>query len=297
MFSGWPPEERDKNLVVQPGEQLRRILEDFEVLGLRTGHGAIIARDAARMPFRLNVLAAVIASGLGLSSVDYARKKYIEELGGAPELPDDTLYKSAYRLAKAHIEAVFARLKPEEDVLPTHGEFGASVVLERLRSSLFSAHLLYSLGCQFEGHAVSRLALEQIAWAYSAAPLERLEDIQALRTTKCVSALDLFFPGSGRLYGRLSKLSHIDYDSHPSFLDNTSGQNTIMLGLPPSDLCADTILFLADAIASVWEFSQRRFLETVDSIEFRNGATILSPDRPFVGDVRRLRSAWSSAAS
>ncbi len=148
----------------QIGERARELLEDFEVIATRQ-HMALIPRQGVSESLRLNVRAAVVASTLRLSSVDYARRRYVSSLED-PE-PDEesprAAYTTAYRSAKVYMSRLMEKLQTSERPDPSVGVFGASLVLERLEPSFFCAHFLYRMGHKYEGHAVARLILEQIA--------------------------------------------------------------------------------------------------------------------------------------
>lgn len=161
------------------------------------------------------------------------------------------------------------------------GVFGAALALERLPYSLFSAHLLYELGHRYEGHAVSRFILEQIAWACAAFPMDSVRDIKKIVTTQTVSMLKNTVPFSGRLYGYLSKNTHIDYKNHHEFLSIQNGRNVIQYTHLEYYEYAQVVLYLADIFGIVWELSQREYLNEFESIAMVGGIWTVKADRPF----------------
>ena len=214
-------------------ERLRELLEDFEVVST-TLHMALIPRLPGVFDIEENIRTAVVASTLRLSGLDYAKKTYIKNLRIQKRSENDShsLYIKAYKMSKQYVTDALSRLKTKGRELPSLGEFGASLVLERLVASFFSAHLLYCLGNAYEGHAVSRLILEQISWAYAAATLKSIDDIKKIETTKCISKLASFYLDAGKLYGFLSKKTHIEYETHHEFLSVKDGKNAVLLGQP-----------------------------------------------------------------
>jgi hypothetical protein len=181
--------------------------------------------------------------------------------------------------------------------LPSNGVFGASIVLEKLQYSFFSAHLLYSLGHRYEGHAISRLILEQIAWAYTAFHLETIEQIEKIVTTRTISKLKKAFPIVGRVYGFLSNKTHIDYKSHFDFLHVENGKNVLKITQHKFYEYAEIILYLADLFAVVWEISQHEYLPELETIEIIDGNYCIKEDRPFLNIINEHLNKIEFAAS
>lgn len=262
------------------GERARELLEDFEIIST-VQNMALIPRQGSPDSLRLNIRAAVIASTLRLSSVDYARRRYVS----APEIPEadkDTppiAYTAAYHSAKSYMSKLLTKLQTSGRPDPTVGVFGASIVLERLAPSFFCAHFLYRMGHSYEGHAVTRLILEQIAWAYTAYQSDDLTFLESIKTTRSISALKRLIPEAGRLYGFLSTKTHIDYTSHMEFLRVEDGQNIILHAQPHYAEYAEIILRLADIFGLVWEISQADYLDDFEAIDVRR---LPKPDRTFL---------------
>lgn len=216
------------------GERTRELLEDFEIVATMQ-HMAIIPRQNVSKGLRSNIRAALTASTLHLSSVDYARRRYMSspEKTGTNEDFLQTAYVAAYRSAKAYMSSLLTKLQTSGRPDPSVGVFGASLVLERLAPSFFCAHFLYLMGHRYEGHAVARLILEQIAWAYAAYQADDLAFLEKIETTRSVGILKRFSPEAGRLYGFLSKKTHIDYSSHMEFL-RVKDDETVILHAHPT---------------------------------------------------------------
>jgi hypothetical protein len=187
----------------------------------------------------------------------------------------------AYKTAKTHMNTVVNRLDTEGRELPTNGVFGASLVLERLKASFFSAHLLFRLGNEYEGYAVSRMILEQIAWAYSAFTMTEVKDIEKIITTRSISKLKKLIPEVGPLYNFFSKKTHIDYTSHGEFVNIENNKNYVVYGHTNFFDYMRVILYLADLFIIVWEMSQIQYLTEVESIAFENGDVQVAKSRPF----------------
>jgi hypothetical protein len=270
--------------------QLAALLEDFEVVGTRQ-HIALMRHDSSKLD-RQRVRAGLVASTLGLNSLDYARRRYCRDDHETEEEEENLLraYVNAYRSAKSYIFRMLKKLQPEGLPQPSAGEFTSSVALERLPASFFSAHLLYRLGYRFEGHAVSRLALEQIAWAYAAFQIDDIDRIERIDTTKAVSVLKRVAPEAGRLYGFLSSKTHIDFSSHLEFISIEQGQNVVWFAHPRYLEFAEVILTLADLFGIAWEISQFRYIPNPESVFRKDAQLAVNDDRPFLREKEHLLS-------
>lgn len=272
------------------GKRVRELLEDFEVIATLTNMALIPTMPESDI-FRDNIQTAVIASGLGLNSLDYTKKKYVASRNLPNKKKETNYYASAYKLAKHHIESALKKLQTKEEI--PLGVFGSSNALQRLVSSFFSAHLLYSLGNAYEGHAVARLILEQIGWAYQAAPLIDREEIEAIKTTKSISKLKSFCPDAGELYGFLSNKTHISYDSHHEFMKVENDCNVVKLGQDHIAKYAEVLLNLADMFVAVWEFSQYDYLNSVESVTKQDNKIVLDTNRAFKQEINKIMDKFN----
>jgi hypothetical protein len=261
-------------------ERILELLEDFDIVGNRMSI-ALIAMEPTWPTLRENIEAAIIAASARLASIDYARKKYVEPISDSLPESTDREYISAYKSAKEYMRKLRSRLCTREDDPPSKGVFGASLVLERLPMSFFSAHILYRLGLCYEGHSVSRQILEQIAWAYTACDHDDFARIEKIQTTKTIAKLKKIIPNCGTVYGYLSNKTHIDYTNHGEFLSEKDGRLLINLTQDQYYEYAQAILYLADWYGIVWEISQYKYLSEVENIHIRNNTIMVKPDRPF----------------
>jgi hypothetical protein len=270
------------------GQIVRDLLEDFDSIGTRQ-HTALVSREPHCEHFAENVRAAAVAATMGLASIDYAKRRYCDE---EDEVENEALtldaYIDAYHFTKSYVRDCIGSLRPGGKPEPSPGVFGASIVLERLLSSFFGAHLMYQLGARYEGHAISRIILEQLAWAFEAREAQDLEIVKRIRTTRAVSNLKRFAPLAGKLYGHLSEKTHIDYWSHSEFLISRSGKNAVIHGhghyVFPE--CGSVILLLGDLFGLVWEASQFQYIAAPQALEERQGKICPKPDRAYLTGMR-----------
>lgn len=285
-------------------DPIREVLEDFEALG--TDRFVALMRPSPDFPeVRENVLAALVASTLGYASLDYAKRTYSEEINrlvkGDPVL---SAYISAYRASKSYVEHMRRKLQTDGRPEPTAGVFTAAMVLERLPSSFFSAHFLYRMGHRFEGHAVSRLILEQIAWACAACRFDNVAAVENIEPNRAISELKRFAPEAGRLYGFLSSKTHIGFASHLEFLGIENEQNIIWYAHPRYSEFAEIMLSLADFFGLIWELSQFAYIESPEAVGMEGGNLCARADRPFLAikaaslaAVREVEQAKEASAT
>jgi hypothetical protein len=283
-------DEIDVESILKPSEYVRELLEDFEVIGAKPAYIALISRNEHLGQLRDNVRAAALASSLGLKSIDNTKRKYCETyaLNEEDKVPHiHHLYGDAYKCIKEYVWNMRYKLKTKGLSQPSLGVFGASLVLERLMYSFFCAHFLYRMGHRYEGHAVSRLILEQIAWAYEAHNLADIKDIAKIKTTQSITSLKRFYPEAGYLYGFLSKKTHIDYTNHFEFLSVENGKNAILHAQPEFEEYAQVLFTLGDAFGIVWELSQFDYIKQHEVIEINRDGAFIKSDRPFLTKMRK----------
>lgn len=281
-----------KNKGLEEVFRLRDLLEDFEVIAGKTQLMVLVSRPLADETLIENLQASIIATLLDLKSIDHVKRTYIKKYSSKKKDKEkskriDLEYINAYKAIKKHIEKEFSRLVTNKNDEPPLGVFGASIVLERLVTSFFSAHLLYKLGNSYEAHAVSRLILEQIAWAYAAHTLEDLNDIEKIVTTKAISQLKKIAPEAGKLYNFLSEKTHIDYDNHSEFITIEQERNVILLSHLDYYEYAKVILKLADLFGIVWEISQFKYMNKRESVKKEKGVFIVKQNRPFLRIIKK----------
>ncbi|MFZ2487805.1 MAG: hypothetical protein WAZ19_06745 [Anaerolineae bacterium] len=268
------------------GRSARDLLENFELVGF--GHySALIPKDDFNTNLRANVEAALLATNFDIG-LDYAKKKYgskhQKNINDEKKviLRNAQRYIECYLISKYYVESMISKVSSAPEGAERLGSFGAAAALVRLQYSFFSAHILYELGHQYEGHAVSRLILEQIAWAYSAYELDNIDAIKKLVTTKCIGKLNELIPTCGRFYNELSNGVHIDYKNHADFLRIKDGTGVILFTHTDFAQYGFIMLRLADLFGIVWEISQAPHIFDFEATMIKNGICIVNKDRPFI---------------
>lgn len=245
---------------------------------------AFIDQRAAESDLRRYVTAALVAYDAELTSLDYVLREYVGDahagVASAAEEEADVLL-DAYELVVHSMRAARARLAPQEAEPPTVGEFSASIGLERLVTSFKSAHLLYRLGHCTDADAVSRVILEQAAWAYKVGSLGSFRDVEQVQPQRAMTNLRQLYPDAGRLYGFLSDRVHQDVAVHQEMFSREGDRNVIGAAKQCVPHACGVLVRLCDIYLAVWEATQARHLTSLESV-FIDGAMIrLHDDRPF----------------
>ena len=232
--------------------------------------------------------AVAISRTLGLSSVDYARKRYVSSPAEPKDNPARSAYVRAYQLSMAHIHASMASLTTNPNAPLTLGMYAGSIAMERLVHTMFSAHLLYQLRLRIEADAVARLILEQIAWSVAIAGLDNLDEIESKQPQKSISALKglVSVPHAGILYNYLSSAAHAGIQRHHTVFDvNDDGHGVIKHGLTDWTGSARIIMMLADLWVIAYESVQREHLSRIVSTD-GEPPYAAAPSRVFLAEIR-----------
>lgn len=92
----------------------------------------------------------------------------------------------------------------------TTSSIACDTVFSRLQTTIKSIHFHINFGYYYESFALIRLLLEQLAYAYTASMVSTGEIKGFLSPTESIKPLKKLLPNSGKIYGILSKYSHLD---------------------------------------------------------------------------------------
>ena len=225
--------------------------DGLEELQIVTRGWPVAIRPDTPPVLKANLLAAVLGHQLGLKSVDYARRAYVE-----PNLPEDEELSPRYQIAydatdsakSLVVEAMdrFLALRNKPDHV---GLFASGAALLRLVMTFRCAVYCIRNGFHFEFSALARLILEQVSWVYV---IHTLDGDAPLNTQPqaCVGKIKGLFPHLGPLYGHLSESGHIAPKRTRRYIDFTgTGDPDIVL---VSDRFAHTDAFDLIALADVY---------------------------------------------
>jgi hypothetical protein len=196
---------------VQPPEEVHVLtsssdLDDYDILSTQTMSVAV--PHSTTESFRKLIWAAMAAYGFGNSSVDHVMRRYGHLWD---RRKDKSFERDARTLALRGVVTTVKEIADALDRVPVSGlgQVCAKSALARLEATFKAAYGLVSREYVFEVDALTRLILEQMAWA-SVAFSKDDDTVFKLEAPKCMHAFRAHFPDCGRLYGRLSESAHID---------------------------------------------------------------------------------------
>ena len=267
----------------------RRLLEDY----VQVGFPPSIVHISRNMPDKLirYVQAAIIAHNAG-TPFDYALKYFVPSR--EPDIAAIHLaFQEMYFAGERHMKETVQRMNLEGE--PNAGELFADIALTRARNTYYVAGLLYREGHMIEAHAMSRLMLEQIAWAFSACSTESEAEAEKIRPPKAIGPLKKKIKEVGRLYGALSDYVHLPLKGHYEFIDISDGKNAIRYQFGEhSYMAGQVIAVLADYWACVYEYAQARHFGNLENWVSGSSDFDLNPERPFLGVINPIREELST---
>lgn len=195
------------------------MLESGELLSMFP-YGCIVP---TKTPERVKkaFLAGAFAEQAGRRSLDHLLKTEGDQWPVGERMGKEGRYTRAI-LSRA-LRAIHGRIRWWTDVTDKNtplGQFAAGAALLRLKIAFQVASFLIRFGCTYEAAAILRVSLEQIAWAHAVHSLgDDEERVFGTKSTSSVTSLKQLIPEVGRLYGLLSRLTHIDEQWHKSFVE------------------------------------------------------------------------------
>ncbi|KRE29583.1 hypothetical protein ASG80_19280 [Agromyces sp. Soil535] len=237
-----------------------------------------------------NLRAVAIATSLGVKSIDKVRRDYEDHQFKSHDTaqPARSRYVHAYRVAQRHVEDSLDSLETNPDASLTLGMYAGAVALQRLKFSMFAAHLLYQLRLRYEADSVARHVLEQIAWAVAVAGFTQDDQMARVQPQKTIGKLTALCPEAGPLYGALSDATHAGMTYHLAvFETNENERGIIRHGLTDWTGSAATILTLADLWVVAHEYTQGDHLKRIVSTD-RDAGYRPTENRPFLTAARAI---------
>ncbi len=226
---------------------------------------------------RRRVAAAAISYRLGIKSVDYTLKKYVDDdLYDEEEVSLGDLISDHIADSTIIASAELRRLHGAEDI--AFGRLGAELTFYKIPSLINSARMLANRGVLLEVFAILRLCVEMISWASVVFGLADDNAIASLKAQTCVTSAKIFYTPAGKLYGYLSKFAHWGHETHPRLLsieENSIGVITASvvhraMGLA---LCILILDFLTEAIKCAYRENANEFIMSVQGTLLSNEET------------------------
>ncbi|MDR6966365.1 hypothetical protein J2X31_000358 [Flavobacterium arsenatis] len=177
------------------------------------------------------LLASQLTLALGNSSVDNVLKKYLSDFGeneSSSEKKSDII-QEVINFAKIECEILIKKLNEISfDDNGTTSDFAADVTFRRLTTTIKSIHFHIKFGYYYESLTLIRLFLEQLAYAFTISQTHVLKSSDIVSPTRSINHLKKVLPTCGKLYGILSKYSHIDISTINKYLTSFEQQPAII---------------------------------------------------------------------
>lgn len=238
--------------------------------------------------FKRYVLAGVKAYATSSRSID----RILRDYGPAWTFSEKDQLQEELFLATSDVRSIVTdSLNTLFDSTPAEvplGRFAAEAALLRLQNTFQAVVLLVRQGLHFEVQTLSRLILEQLAWAHAVSGYEDASYTD-LRAERCISGLKQMLPNMGRMYGELSKTTHMRFETTLRYV-KSDGRQMIVTHRATDVALVDAyhLLVLADAFRV--ECDHIRTNDGLRGQSFMKGqpnSWELAPDRPTLLTVKR----------
>lgn len=179
-------------------------------------HWQIGLKSSYPESLKKKVAAVLISEFVGLKSIDNIMKTYMRDVS-YPVAAESRLDLRVREFVSKRISAFDGQLYALS--ISFNGKLSGNTVigLLTLKRAVFSMDLLAycgQRGALFEGVAIARMMLEQIAWAFSVANSLDENAVHKISATQSISALKTQIACAGEFYGWLSQHAHWKFDAH-----------------------------------------------------------------------------------
>ncbi|WP_257168149.1 hypothetical protein [Bradyrhizobium sp. SRS-191] len=205
--------------------QIQSVADLDFVIGQSVGFPVGMSRKSAP-EFRRRVLAALLSHRMGLSSIDYVLKRYVEP--GLYEDENVGLGDEASDFLRGSVDKLMRGLRDLHTANPGFGVFGAEITLYRLPHSLDAARLLSNRGLLLEVVPILRLCFEMMSWANAAFYLQDEDAVVGLKAQSCITSMKEVYATAGKIYGYLSTFSHWVHTIHEQFIQVEAEQVSVL---------------------------------------------------------------------
>lgn len=189
---------------------LRFGMDDMEIIG--DSQFSIGVPDDFDERFKKMVFAAAKAYTMGYASIDYFLKQYGENWTFDNSRDESySLITEIVREIKHNITDFYYYFASIENKPDKPNLFACSAAIVRLQNTFRAAIITIKSGLRFESAVLERMIIEQLAWIYVIHNIDiDKTDHFDIKPSECIGKLKTLFPFAGRLYGLLSKMSHIE---------------------------------------------------------------------------------------
>ena len=190
-----------RRLTICPLEIFDDTLDEVSRIGIKSSYSDSLLR---------NLTASVIADRFGSKSVDYVRKKYLDDWKRDVDLDPNAFDLQTIRFLNSCIHELEEHLRTNSHNL-IYSEIQAigDMTLGKGLGTLRVALDLSSKGLLHEVLTLCRSSLEMIMWAFAIFDLPEEKDPFEVLPEKAIPGFKIYFPYAGKYYGYLSEFLHL----------------------------------------------------------------------------------------
>jgi len=280
------------------GELFRELLIDYHLLGYED-QLVMLRFDAPKVLVEA-IKAGLIANVHGNENTAEVRQILADHIA----LPikrniKDEAFCEVFHASINYVEEVMSRFVRDDSRTPRLGVKLSDRVLRRLRGSMIRAGFLYRTGGWFEGDAIVRQILEQLAWAYCVCEIADVKSIGKISPTKSITPLASLISSVGRFYGRLSTLAHLSPKIHGLFMTEHDGKQKIIEAHGEESLLqVFNLTVIADIFAVVFEYTQEGWMKELKNwVRNDSGKLKLIQDRQGIPVSEQTMSIFNEIKS
>lgn len=226
--------------------------------------------------------AGAVACSLGLNSVDWTYKRYVEHLTFLDqdyqiEAKFIEVLHSIKQAVGKQIEYYTSIDKPDIPSL-----FASSAAYYRLKNTFKAVILCLRTDLYFETLALERMIIEQLAWIFTIHNYQG--DFFQVNPTSCISNLKNLIPGIGKVYGQLSERTHIKPNTTKEYikiLENDLG--VVLRDRNQTIRNTRALLNIYDLFCIIGEYIIRNYINEYRYVKKDdNGDYVISERRPSI---------------
>jgi hypothetical protein len=195
-----------KRLSICPLEIYDSTLGELARIGVKSSYSDTLLK---------NIAAAVISDHLGSKSVDYVRKRYLDDWKRHVDLdPNAFDIETIHFLDVSIVELQKHLIANSHNLIYSGIQTICDMTLAKGLGTLRVALDLSSKGLLHEVLTLCRSSLEMIMWAFAIFDLPNEKDPFEFLPEKAISGFKTYFPYAGKYYGYLSGFSHWRKETH-----------------------------------------------------------------------------------
>ena len=268
-------------------EHLIKLLENGRLIAGIT-NSAIVSSSLSPSELK-KMWGAVLSLELGLQSVDYTIKRYVEGYGAELE-HEKAQIRPVERLVKDEVLRVknkYVNIKHDNVILGHHLSHTALI---RMESSFSSIIVLLRMGYYFELYAIMRMIYEQLSWVYAVHGSDDIKECR-IEPQKSIGKLKELYPSAGKTYGFLSEISHIVPKAIGKYVHH-EGENVMVTVSFQKEMAEVRYVMatFAHLYCALWEITHKEWGEDFQYIEVVDDNVIIVQEHPLRSVIKDAKS-------